>query len=175
MPMCDAYIPAGALSAEAERELVAKLTDLLLTHEGVRPNNVRARALAWVFVHRVEVHVAGQATEAPHYKFVCSVPEGAYNEERRAAVTAEMTQAVTDVERGTWSDPVERVWVFTQEVRDGEWGIRGGSLHLPDIYAHVVSEKAREFGEQVLVERRRQEAEAILAAAGAGAPAGVDG
>jgi phenylpyruvate tautomerase PptA (4-oxalocrotonate tautomerase family) len=175
MPMCDAYIPAGALSPEAERELVAKLTDLLLIHEGGRPSNERSRVLTWVFVHRVEAYAAGQPTSAPHYKFVCSVPEGQYNEERRAAVTAEITQAVAEVERGEWADPVQRVWVFTHEVRDGEWGIRGRTLHLPDLYAHVISQKAREFGEQVLVDRRRQEAEAILAAAGAGAPAGADG
>ena len=48
MPMLDAYIPEGALSPSAERELLAKITDLLLEHEGVDPSNERARPLAWV-------------------------------------------------------------------------------------------------------------------------------
>jgi len=52
MPMLDAYIPEGALSPEAEDKLLARLTDLLLQHEGVDPANQAARALAWVFVHR---------------------------------------------------------------------------------------------------------------------------
>jgi hypothetical protein len=52
MPMLDAYIPEGALSPEAEDKLLARLTDLLLQHEGVDPANPAARALAWVFVHR---------------------------------------------------------------------------------------------------------------------------
>jgi len=43
MPMLDAYIPEGALSPSAERELLAKITDLLLEHEGVDPSNERAR------------------------------------------------------------------------------------------------------------------------------------
>ena len=48
MPMLDAYIPEGALSPGAERELLTKITDLLLEHEGVDPSNERARPLAWV-------------------------------------------------------------------------------------------------------------------------------
>jgi phenylpyruvate tautomerase PptA (4-oxalocrotonate tautomerase family) len=52
MPMLDAYIPEGALSAGAERELLAKITDLMLEHEGVDASNEKARPLAWVFVQR---------------------------------------------------------------------------------------------------------------------------
>jgi hypothetical protein len=63
MPMLDAYIPEGALSPSAERELVAKVTDLLLEHEGVDPSNERARPLAWVFVHRPQVYVARRPAE----------------------------------------------------------------------------------------------------------------
>jgi len=46
MPMLDVYIPDGALTTEVEDDLVARLTDLLLTHEGVNPENARARELA---------------------------------------------------------------------------------------------------------------------------------
>jgi hypothetical protein len=53
------YIPEGALSPTAERERVAKITDLLLEHEEVDPSNERARPLAWVFVHRPQVYVVG--------------------------------------------------------------------------------------------------------------------
>jgi len=75
--MLDAYIPEGALSPEAEDKLLARLTDLLLQHEGVDPANPAARALAWVFVHRPRVYVGGS-----------EAPEGQYDDERRQAVTA---------------------------------------------------------------------------------------
>src|SRR5262249_1320834 len=169
MPMCDAYIPEGALSPDAERGLLGTITDLLLEHEGVRPTNKRARALAWVFVHRHDVYVAGVPAQAPHYRFICQVPEGQYNNERRAAVTAAMTQAVVDAEHGSWPDPERRVWVFTHEVKNGTWGGSGRIMELPDVYEVVVGTKAREVAEQVLAERRRQEAELIL---GAAAPSG---
>ncbi len=118
MPVCDAYISEGALSPSVERELLGRITDLLLEHEGVDPANERARMLAWVFVHRHEMYVAGAPAKQPRYRFVCQVPEGLYNDERR----------------------------------------------LPDIYE--IGGEGRQAAEQVLAERRRQEAELLLAAAG---------
>jgi hypothetical protein len=35
-------------------------------------------------------------------RFICQVPEGQYDDERRAAVTAAMTQAVAEAEGGAW-------------------------------------------------------------------------
>src|SRR5215471_9325764 len=134
MPMCDAYIPAGALSPSAERELLGRITDLLLEHEGVDPANEKARKLAWVFVHRPEVYVAGAPPKTPRYRFICQVPEGLYNDERRAAMTAALTQAVVDAEHGSWPHPELRVCVFTCEIPDGWLGWSGkdhqASRHL---------------------------------------------
>ncbi len=173
MPMCDAYIPEGALPATAERELLSRVTDLLLEHEGADPSNQAARSIAWVFLHRPEVYVAGAPAEAPHYRFVCQVPEGQYNDERRAAVTAAMTQAVVEAENGAWPDPEFRVWVFTREVADGTWGGAGRVFRLPDIAGFVAGPAGREAAEERLATRRREDAHALLAAAGveAAAPA----
>jgi phenylpyruvate tautomerase PptA (4-oxalocrotonate tautomerase family) len=172
MPMLDAYIPEGALSPSVECELLATITDLLLEHEGVDPSNERARPLAWVFVHRPQVYVAGAPPKSPRYRFICLVPEGQYDDERRAAVTARMTQAVAEAEGGAWPHPELRVCVFTCEVPDGWWGGGGRILRLADIYELVwpprpgLDGQPRETAEQVLAARRRQEAERLLAAAG---------
>ena len=172
MPMLDACIPEGALSPNAERELLAKITDLLLEHEGVDPSNERARPLAWVFVHRPQVYVAGAPPKSPRYRFMSQVPEGQYDDERRAGVTATMTQAVAEAEGGVWPHPELRVCVFTCEVPEGWWGGAGRILRLADIYEFAWPPKAgvdgqpRETAEQVFAARRRQEAEKLLAAAG---------
>jgi phenylpyruvate tautomerase PptA (4-oxalocrotonate tautomerase family) len=165
VPMCDAYIPKGALPENAERELLRKVTDLLLQHEGVAPTNQAARALAWVFVHRHEMYVAGAPAELPHYRFICRVPEGQYDEARRAAVTKAMTEALVEAEGGRWPNPEGRVWVFTFEVPDGTWGVGGRVLALPDIAEHVIGEAGRRYGEERLAERRREQARALLEAA----------
>src|SRR5262245_11884344 len=171
MPMLDAYIPNGALSPDAERGLVAKITDLLLEHEGVDPSNKRARTLAWVFVNRTEVYVAGATPKSPRYRFICQVPEGQYDDERRAAVTAAMTQAVAEAEGGAWPHPELRVCVFTCEIPEGWWGGAGRILGLADIYEFAwplgrgMEGEPRTTGAQVLAARRRQEAQSLLAGA----------
>jgi phenylpyruvate tautomerase PptA (4-oxalocrotonate tautomerase family) len=172
MPFMDAYIPEGALSGDAERELVAKLTTLLLEHEGVDPANETGRHLAWVFVHRPVVYVAGARPKSPRYRFICEVPEGQYNDERRAAVTAGITEAVAEAENGTWPHPERRIGVFTLELPDGTWGGVGRVIRLPDIYELVwpltpgMDGEPRDAAEQVLAARRRGDAEAILGLAG---------
>ena len=158
-------IPKDALPADAERELLSRVTDLLLEHEGADPSNEQVRSIAWLFVHRPEVYVAGAPAEAPHYKFVCQVPEGQYNDERRAAVTADITQAVAEAEAGEWPNPEFRVWVFSWEVPDGTWGGLGKIVRLPDIVGFV-SPQGREAAEERLAARRRSEAAAILKAGG---------
>jgi phenylpyruvate tautomerase PptA (4-oxalocrotonate tautomerase family) len=163
MPMLDAYIPYGALTPKAAHSLLATCTDLLLKHEGVDPANPAARALAWVFVHRHEMYVAGAPAKAPYYRFVCWVPEGQYDDERRAAVTGAMTEALVEAEGGRWPSPEGRVWVFTFEVPDGTWGGLGGRvLTLPDIAEHVIGDAGRRYGEQRLAGRRREQARVLF-------------
>jgi phenylpyruvate tautomerase PptA (4-oxalocrotonate tautomerase family) len=172
MPMLDAYIPRDALPPGAERELIEKLTDLLLEHEGVDPANETGRHFAWVSVHRPEVYVAGRTPRSPRYRFICQVPEGQYDDERRDAVTAGITRAVAEAEAGAWPRPEARVCVFTLEVPDGNWGGAGRVIRLPDIYELVwplvpdMEGEPRESAERVLAERRQGEAKALLAAAG---------
>ncbi len=158
MPFCDAHISEGALSPSAERELLGRITDALLEDEGVDPTNEMGRRIAWVFVHRHEMYVAGEPAQEPRYRFVCHVPEGQYNDERRAAVIAGMTQAVVEAEDGGWPHPERRVAVFTNEIKDGTLGGAGQILKLPDIYEFFArGDESREAAEQVLAARRRGE------------------
>jgi phenylpyruvate tautomerase PptA (4-oxalocrotonate tautomerase family) len=167
MPMLDAYIPEGALAPEAEQKLLSRCTDLLLEHEGADPTNEAVRSIAWVFVHRPEIYVAGAPASQPHYRFVCQVPEGQYDAQRRAAVTREMTEALVEAEGGKWPNPEARVWVFTNEVPEGTWGGLGRVVGLADIAAFATGDAGRAYGEQRIAERRRDEARAIMEAAGA--------
>ncbi len=157
MPMLDAYIPEGALPAEAEEQLLAKLTDLLIVNEGADPNNPQVRSIAWLFVHRpADVYVAGSRADAPRYRFVASVPEGQYDAERRQAMVSEITTAVLDAEGGAYARDPSRVWVFTPEVPDGTWGALGGIVTLADIatFATGDPEHGRRYAEERLGARR---------------------
>ncbi len=141
MPMLDVTIPEGALSSEAERELLARLTDILLEHEGADPTNPVARSLAWVFLHRPEaVFVGGAPEQAPHYRVVPSVPEGQFDDGRRAAMVAAVTDAVLDAEDGAHERDPGRVWVFPTEIPEGTWGGAGKIFRLRDIAGLVLGD-----------------------------------
>ena len=157
MPMLDAYIPAGALSLDAERALISQLTDLLLRHEGADPTDPRARAIAWVFLHRpAEVFVAGERPAEPRYRFIASVPEGQFDDERRAAIVRDVTDAVLRAEKNAYSYDPNRVWVFTNEIPDGTWGGAGRINRLADIVGYVAGDvdKGRVYAQRRLARRR---------------------
>jgi phenylpyruvate tautomerase PptA (4-oxalocrotonate tautomerase family) len=143
MPMLDVTIPKGALSEEAERRLLARLTDVLIEHEGADPTNPVVRSIAWVFLHRPEaVFVAGEPEQEPHYRVVATVPQGQFDDERRAAMVAAVTEAVLDAEEGTHRRDPSRVWVFPTEMPDGSWGAVGRIVRLADIVELVAGDRA---------------------------------
>jgi phenylpyruvate tautomerase PptA (4-oxalocrotonate tautomerase family) len=157
MPMLDAYIPAGALAPEAEEQLLARLTDLLIKNEGADPTNPQVRSIAWVFVHRPEaVFVAGAPAGTPRYRFIASVPEGQYEPERRDAMVREITEAVLDAEAGAYERDPGRVWVFTPEVPEGTWGALGQVVTLADIATFALgdADRGRRYAEERLAGRR---------------------
>jgi phenylpyruvate tautomerase PptA (4-oxalocrotonate tautomerase family) len=155
MPMLDAYIPAGALNPEAERDLLARLTDLLIEHEGADPANERVRSIAWVFLHRPDaVYVAGEPATEPRYRFVASVPEGQLDAERRLGMVASITEAVLDAEQGARPRDTSRVWVFPLEVPDGSWGALGRTVTLADIAGFALGDE--EAGRLHALERLAQ-------------------
>ena len=144
MPMLDAYIPEGALPAEAEARLLSDLTDVLLQHEGADASDPVARSLAWIFLHRpVAVYVAGRPQQAPHYRFVAAVPEGQFDDARRSAIVDAVTTTVLDAEGGVHPRDPRRVWVITSEVPEGTWGAGGRIMTLADIVAYVTGDAER--------------------------------
>jgi phenylpyruvate tautomerase PptA (4-oxalocrotonate tautomerase family) len=157
MPMLDAYIPQGALPADAEKALLVTLTDVLLEHEGVESGNPAARALAKVWLHRpTAVLHAGEEPAAPHYRVIASVPEGQFDDDRRASMVAAVTEAILDAEDGRYDRDPMRIWVFANEIADGTWGGGGRIARLADIAGFVLGdpEQGRAYAERRLAGRR---------------------
>ncbi|MCW3019268.1 MAG: hypothetical protein JWN10_1576 [Solirubrobacterales bacterium] len=158
MPMLDAYIPQDALDPEAERQLLSRLTDLLIEHEGADPSNPDVRSIAWVFLHRPEtVYVTGEPVDVPRYRFVTSVPEGQFDPERRALMVASVTDAVLDAEQGAYERDPSRIWVFTPEIPDGTWGALGRIVTLADIAGFAIgdAEQGARYARERLAARER--------------------
>jgi phenylpyruvate tautomerase PptA (4-oxalocrotonate tautomerase family) len=157
MPMLDAFIPEGALAAEAEDQLLSDLTDILLRHEGADPSDPAARSIAWVYLHRpASLFVGGQPADEPRYRFIASVPEGQFDDERRQAMVEAVTERVLDAENGAYERDPLRVWVFANEIPDGTWGGGGRIVRLADIVGYVVGdpERGRQYAEKRLAASR---------------------
>ena len=165
MPMIDAYIPEGALDPKAEARLMEELTEILIRHEGMDPSNERIRDVTWIFVHRPQVYRAGSRAASPIYRVTPTVPEGQYNDEARAGLVKEVTEAVARAEGGNFNEVSPRVWVFPTEIFDGGWGSRGVVRRLPDIMDYFGGAQQRLVGEKRLAAKRRRDVAAFLAAA----------
>jgi phenylpyruvate tautomerase PptA (4-oxalocrotonate tautomerase family) len=150
--MMDIDLPAGVFDEATERALLSVLTDVLLRWEGADPTDPRIREIAWLFVHRPAVYVAGAPATAPRYRVRVSVPQGQFTDERRAGMIAAVTDAILDAEGGRFERDAGRVWVFPIDVPEGTWGAGGTVWHLRDIagYALNDAEKGRKYAERAL-------------------------
>jgi phenylpyruvate tautomerase PptA (4-oxalocrotonate tautomerase family) len=153
MPMMDIDLPAGVHDEASEQALLATLTDALIRWEGADPTKPRVQSLAWVFVHRgTDVYVAGKPSTTPHYRVRVSVPQGQFNDERRAGMIAAVTDAILDAEAGRFERDPKRVWVFPTEIPEGTWGWAGTVWRLRDVAGFVLNdpEKGRAYALRTL-------------------------
>jgi phenylpyruvate tautomerase PptA (4-oxalocrotonate tautomerase family) len=92
----------------------------------------------------------------PHYRVIASVPEGQFDDERRASMVAAVTEAILDAEDGHYDRDPMRIWVFANEIPDGTWGGGGRIARLADIAGLVLGDpdKGRAYAERRLAGRR---------------------
>lgn len=142
MPMIDVKIPHGSLAEPARAQLADRLTATLLKWEKA-PDNETFRSITWAFIHEVEVHVGGPNGHKPHFHVLCSVPEGALSERRKAGLVEEATAVVADI-AGIGEDFADRlrIWVHIHEVPEGHWGAAGQIFRFMDIVRHANPEAA---------------------------------
>ncbi|MCV7409913.1 hypothetical protein AWC05_23380 [Mycobacterium florentinum] len=156
MPMLDVYIPDQALPADAEKDLLRQLAEILIEHEGADPSDPVARSLAKVWLHRPAAMLhAGETPSAPHYKVIASVPQGQLDDARTASVVADITNAILAAEEGRYDQDPLRIWVIGNEIPDGNWGAGGRVVRLADIAGAVLRDrdKGRDYAEQRLAGR----------------------
>ncbi len=120
MKVMDAFIPVGALAPSAEARLMKELTDILVSIEGIEPENEAARAASVIFLHRPVVFVGGAPSALPRYRFVPSLAKGDGDVLR--LVEKAVQEAVARAERTSFEDARRRVRVTPWEIPDWEDG-----------------------------------------------------
>ncbi|KOG29433.1 MULTISPECIES: hypothetical protein [Streptomyces] len=140
MPMIDLYIPEGALSPEAERDLAERITTLMLKAEGAWPADEDVLAGSWALVHHTQIYAGGAPAAEPRYRVDAFAPQGL------------ITEAVLDAEGPDHPRDPSRVFVFPLEIPERRWGWGGRLIGLEDVLTIVTgdAEQARETARERL-------------------------
>ncbi|WP_030620943.1 hypothetical protein [Streptomyces achromogenes] len=133
MPMIDVFVPEGALTQQAEQDLINKITRAMIRFEGLDPDDPEAQAVTWAFLHHAAVFVGGTPATAPHYRVLVCLPEGLVTNARVQEVVTAITDMVLAAEQGAWDRDPSRVWVLPLDVPEGRWGAGGRIVDLREV------------------------------------------
>jgi phenylpyruvate tautomerase PptA (4-oxalocrotonate tautomerase family) len=130
MPLLDVIYPAGALSDDARRELLASLWSTCLRWEGITANDATA-SISWVYLDeraRDSIAVGGHPLTQTVYRAHVRVMSGFMDQERVDGMVRDVTAAILRAD-GSEGDGRPRVFCIVEEVPSGTWGVDGSVWH----------------------------------------------
>lgn len=134
MPQIQLTVPEGALTEAGSARIQADLANILLKWEGA-PDNEFFRGLAWSYLHELPAGAQITAGDSePRFRVDVTVPAGALDDDRRAGLVTEATEAVLAA-AGLDAAHALRVWVLIHEQVDGTWGAGGQIFRYADLVA----------------------------------------
>lgn len=146
MPVIDIEYPKGALSEKAKQELPGRLGQLAIGYEGLKGSRF-AEAFTWVYLHeQPAAHVTQVAGPPPKpiYRVRFTTLQTLLNHEDKHRLGTDVAKAVYEVEGSKWNEEeaYNRVWVFFEDVREGDW-IAGARINnLKALRKRVAEEQA---------------------------------
>jgi phenylpyruvate tautomerase PptA (4-oxalocrotonate tautomerase family) len=143
MPKIDVTFTAGAIAADAQRELAPRIAQAMLRWEGA-PDAAFFRAISWVHLHELPAggaYTADGPAELSQFVIDVTVPTGALSERRRAGLIDEFTTLVREA-AALGDDDALRVWVIVHEVPDGNWGAGGQIVRFEQLRDAARAEQA---------------------------------
>lgn len=142
MPLAELTLTRGSLNDVKLGHLAREITDLLVVHQGARPDSWAARSITWFEVTELapnRVFVGGEMTNESRYRITFTIPEGAMDEARKASLVETSTRAILAAEGSAYDDQSScRVWCIFQEVPDGNWASSGRIYRWRDIIRWVL-------------------------------------
>jgi phenylpyruvate tautomerase PptA (4-oxalocrotonate tautomerase family) len=126
----DVVYPAGALSDDARRDLLASLWSTCLRWEGIARNDATA-SISWVYLDerpRDSIAVGGLPLTQTVYRAHVKVMSGMMDQERVDGMVRDVTDALLAAD-GSTGDGRPRVFCLVEEVPSGTWGVDGTIWH----------------------------------------------
>lgn len=142
MPLAELTLTRGSLNDAKLGVLAREITELLVVHQGARPDSHAARSITCFEVTELapnRIFVGGEMTNESRYRMTFTIPEGAMDEARKASLAETSTRAILAAEGTPFDEQSScRVWCIFQEVPDGNWASSGRIYRWRDIIRWVV-------------------------------------
>jgi len=146
MPIIDITMPENALSDQAKALLPEKLGQIALGYEGLKGSRF-AEEFTWLYTHELPAknvtQVAGPL-QKPIYRIRFTTLETLLDDERKKNLGVDVAHAIYELEGSQWNEQEahNRIWVFFEDVRQGDW-IAGAEVNnIPDLRKAVEQERA---------------------------------
>jgi phenylpyruvate tautomerase PptA (4-oxalocrotonate tautomerase family) len=136
MPWINLTLRKGALPKDAQHDVMAKLTEVLMWWEKV-PDTPRARSImkGWVYevAEDADYNAGSPVHEKPFYFIEIRIPINRLDLLAKQGLIRDFTKVMLAAE-GTDDTPADarRVWVTILELKSEDWGIGGHTDWLRD-------------------------------------------
>ena len=137
MPIIDITMSDNALSAKAKKELPAVLGQIALGYEGLKGSKF-AESFTWVYTHELPsthvTQVSGPPSK-PIYRIRFTTLQTLLDDESKKNLGVDVAHAIYELEGSQWDEQeaVNRVWVFFEDVRQGDWIVGAKVNNIPEL------------------------------------------
>ena len=145
MPIIDITMPDNALSAESKKELPTMLGHIALGYEGLEGSKF-AEKFTWVYTHELPsthvTQVAGSPSK-PIYRIIFTTLQTLLDDNSKKNLGADVARAIYKAEGSQWDEQEahNRIWVFYNDVRKGDWIVGAQVNNIPDLRNAVEQER----------------------------------
>ena len=147
MPIVDLTLAKGTLSAAEQQQLLDKVGRIAIDYEGLSGSKF-AESFTWVYLNELPAANVSQISGKPAkpiYRFTFTTLQTLLDNDSKHRLGEAVARAVYEAEGARW-DPAEaynRVWVFFDDYRQGDWIVGGRINSIKALRAEVEQERAR--------------------------------
>lgn len=147
MPIVDLTVAEGTLPAKQREKLLDKVGRIAIDYEGLSGSKF-AEAFTWVYLHELPGTHVGQISGKPPkplYRFTFTTLQTLLDNDAKHRLGEDVARAVYETEGTEWNEDeaYNRIWVFFDDYRQGDWIVGGRINSIKALRAEVEKERAK--------------------------------
>lgn len=147
MPIVDLTIAQETLGAKEQEELLDKVGRIAIDYEGLSGSKF-AESFTWVYLHELPATHVSQVSGKPAkplYRFVFTTLHTLLDNDSKHRLGEDVARAIYEIEGADWDEKeaYNRVWVFFDDYRQGDWIVGGQINSIKALRAEVDKERTR--------------------------------